>query len=183
VPPPHSRDEFERGTQEGRKESSHVEIVGIPAFLHSSLFRTSTLTRNRTRNCSFEASDDVRFTTRAKSSQGGTCTLTPGGHQILSLACLLFHHLAESKEPTRFRSLSWMHSRSHTPSVSQVMPVCRLALLVGPEGFEPSPRWLRARHAAANTWIPSFACKDCITGPEVRKKIAMFRRRSQNRPW
>ena len=27
---------------------------------------------------------------------------------------------------------------------------------VGPEGLEPSPRWLRARDAAANTWIPSF---------------------------
>src|SRR5438128_12533882 len=25
---------------------------------------------------------------------------------------------------------------------------------VGPEGLEPSPRWLRARHAAVNTWIP-----------------------------
>ncbi len=25
---------------------------------------------------------------------------------------------------------------------------------VGPEGLEPSPRWLRARYAAANTWIP-----------------------------
>ena len=25
---------------------------------------------------------------------------------------------------------------------------------VGPEGLEPSPTWLRARHAAANTWIP-----------------------------
>ena len=25
---------------------------------------------------------------------------------------------------------------------------------VGSEGLEPSPRWLRARHAAANTWIP-----------------------------
>lgn len=25
---------------------------------------------------------------------------------------------------------------------------------MGPEGFEPSPRWLRARDAAANTWIP-----------------------------
>ena len=25
---------------------------------------------------------------------------------------------------------------------------------VGPEGLEPSPPWLRARHAAANTWIP-----------------------------
>ncbi len=25
---------------------------------------------------------------------------------------------------------------------------------LGPEGLEPSPRWLRARHAAANTWIP-----------------------------
>ena len=28
------------------------------------------------------------------------------------------------------------------------------AKTVGPEGLEPSPRWLRARHAAANTWIP-----------------------------
>src|SRR5262249_3859818 len=26
---------------------------------------------------------------------------------------------------------------------------------VGPEGLEPSPRWLRARYAAANTWDPS----------------------------
>src|SRR5262249_10090728 len=25
---------------------------------------------------------------------------------------------------------------------------------VGPEGLEPSPTWLRARHAAANTLIP-----------------------------
>ena len=25
---------------------------------------------------------------------------------------------------------------------------------MGPEGLEPSPRWLRARDAAANTWIP-----------------------------
>ena len=25
---------------------------------------------------------------------------------------------------------------------------------LGPEGLEPSPRWLRARYAAANTWIP-----------------------------
>jgi hypothetical protein len=25
---------------------------------------------------------------------------------------------------------------------------------VGPEGLEPSPRWLRARYAADNTWIP-----------------------------
>src|SRR3989442_1954570 len=29
-----------------------------------------------------------------------------------------------------------------------------MATLVGPEGLEPSPRWLRARDAAANTWIP-----------------------------
>ena len=27
---------------------------------------------------------------------------------------------------------------------------------MGPEGLEPSPRWLRARHAAANTWIPKI---------------------------
>ncbi len=25
---------------------------------------------------------------------------------------------------------------------------------MGPEGLKPSPRWVKARHAAANTWIP-----------------------------
>jgi hypothetical protein len=30
---------------------------------------------------------------------------------------------------------------------------------VGPEGLEPSPTWLRARHAAANTLIPSFVTR------------------------
>lgn len=36
-----------------------------------------------------------------------------------------------------------------------VVTVCQGAgLPVGPEGLEPSPRWLRARYAAANTWIP-----------------------------
>ena len=33
---------------------------------------------------------------------------------------------------------------------------CLHVLSVGPEGLEPSPTWLRARHAAANTLIPSF---------------------------
>jgi hypothetical protein len=33
-------------------------------------------------------------------------------------------------------------------------PVLALAQQVGPEGLEPSPTWLRARHAAANTLIP-----------------------------
>ena len=31
--------------------------------------------------------------------------------------------------------------------------------VVGPEGLEPSPTWLRARHAAANTLIPSFVTR------------------------
>ena len=31
---------------------------------------------------------------------------------------------------------------------------CPLLTKMGPEGLEPSPRWLRARYAAANTWIP-----------------------------
>jgi hypothetical protein len=35
---------------------------------------------------------------------------------------------------------------------------------VGPEGLEPSPRWLRARHATANTWIP------CLVGPVLANK-------------
>ena len=33
------------------------------------------------------------------------------------------------------------------------VPICRM----GPEGLEPSPAWLRARHAAANTLIPSLS--------------------------
>src|ERR1700756_4500263 len=31
---------------------------------------------------------------------------------------------------------------------------------VGSEGLEPSPRWLRARYAAANTWIPVLARRE-----------------------
>jgi hypothetical protein len=31
-----------------------------------------------------------------------------------------------------------------------------LPISVGPEGLEPSPTWLRARHAAASTLIPFF---------------------------
>jgi hypothetical protein len=31
-------------------------------------------------------------------------------------------------------------------------------LTVGPEGLEPSPAWLRARYAAANTWDPFLPC-------------------------
>ena len=35
-------------------------------------------------------------------------------------------------------------------------PVPANVLSVGPEGLEPSPTWLRARHAAASTLIPFF---------------------------
>ncbi len=45
------------------------------------------------------------------------------------------HHL-----PERSRAV---HKRCLTPFPQ-----------LGPEGLEPSPRWLRARYAAANTWIP-----------------------------
>ena len=45
-----------------------------------------------------------------------------------------------------------------------------LSLSVGPEGLEPSPTWLRARHAAANTLIPfrfssSFFFLFCVHHP------------------
>jgi hypothetical protein len=82
--------------------------------------RGSTPARNRTWTCSFGGSHDLRFTTRVRSSggwsrtntngfrarcpavrrprnassQGGSRTLTPGGHSILRAACLPFHHLA-----------------------------------------------------------------------------------------
>ena len=42
---------------------------------------------------------------------------------------------------------------------------------VGPEGLEPSPRWLRARDAAANTWIPFSARR------ELNPRLALIRGR------
>src|SRR5439155_15360446 len=42
---------------------------------------------------------------------------------------------------------------------------------MGPEGLEPSPRWLRARHAAANTWIPKSARR------ELNPRLALIRGR------
>jgi hypothetical protein len=46
-----------------------------------------------------------------------------------------------------------------------VLVVVELVVMssVGPEGLEPSPTWLRARHAAANTLIP---CAFSEVGPE-----------------
>ena len=35
-------------------------------------------------------------------------------------------------------------------------PVLANVSSVGPEGLEPSPTWLRARHAATSTLIPHF---------------------------
>ena len=50
----------------------------------------------------------------------------------------------------------------HPAGIEPALPAWRAGRLplhhgctVGPEGLEPSPRWLRARDAAANTWIPS----------------------------
>src|SRR5262249_5461043 len=42
---------------------------------------------------------------------------------------------------------------------------------MGPEGLEPSPPWLRARHAAANTWIPKSARR------ELNPRLALIRGR------
>ena len=48
-------------------------------------------------------------------------------------------------------AISGSRSRRIEPS----SPTSRTAVAMGPEGLEPSPHWLRARDAAANTWIPS----------------------------
>lgn len=54
------------------------------------------------------------------------------------------------------------HVAADQPSVgargAESSPLARPVLFVqvGPEGLEPSPTWLRARHAAANTLIPSY---------------------------
>ncbi len=45
-------------------------------------------------------------------------------------------------------ALSGFRSRRIEPAILHPEPS------VGPEGLEPSPPWVRARHAAANTWIP-----------------------------
>ena len=46
---------------------------------------------------------------------------------------------------------------------------------MGPEGLEPSPRWLRARHAAANTWIPKIGPEgvEPSSGPYKRPALAV----------
>ena len=53
---------------------------------------------------------------------------------------------------------------------------------LGPEGLEPSPRWLRARYAAANTWIPfgpegvepsSGPYKEPALAVELRAKLSL----------
>jgi hypothetical protein len=41
-----------------------------------------------------------------------------------------------------------------SPLDDQCLSIDRVSL-VGPEGLEPSPTWLRARHAASNTLIPN----------------------------
>ena len=78
----------------------------------------------------------------------------------------------------RIGQLSYL-SKEHPAGIEPARPAWRAGRLplhhgcntlrpqVGPEGLEPSPRWLRARYAAANTWIPCRAHRP--TG-QTRKK-------------
>ena len=52
-------------------------------------------------------------------------------------------------------------SRTRSSCIASREAAVTSRVQVGPEGLEPSPRWLRARYAAANTWIPSR-----LIGPE-----------------
>ena len=45
-------------------------------------------------------------------------------------------------------------------------------LSVGSEGLEPSPTWLRTRHAAANTLIPSFVFFRSVPAVLVQEHLA-----------
>ena len=59
------------------------------------------------------------------------------------------------------RSTGWDANPRRRVTGAESSPLddqCQLS--VGPDGLEPSPTWLRARHAAANTLIPkpSFVC-------------------------
>jgi hypothetical protein len=69
--------------------------------------------------------------------------------------------LQRTSELSKTRKLGqsgWLDSNQRHPAPEagglNRSPTSRF-IAVGPEGLEPSPRWLRARDAAANTWIPS----------------------------
>ena len=66
------------------------------------------------------------------------------------------------KEPLRSTGRDLNPRRRITGAVSS--PLDDQCLSVGPDGLEPSPAWLRARYAAANTLIP------CIAGQSARKE-------------
>ena len=57
----------------------------------------------------------------------------------------------------RSKSTGWDSNPRRRITGAESSPLddqCLSSLSVGPEGLEPSPTWLRARHAAANTLIP-----------------------------
>ena len=60
----------------------------------------------------------------------------------------------------RTKSTGWDSNPRHRITGAGSLPLDDQCFFhsVGPEGLEPSPTWLRARHAAANTLIPSFGC-------------------------
>ena len=47
-------------------------------------------------------------------------------------------------------------------SRASITPAGRI-FLAGPEGLEPSPAWLRARYAAANTSVPKYLVRQFVS--------------------
>jgi hypothetical protein len=117
------------------------------------------------------------------SGRSRTCTANAGGLQPLGLA----NALADTSSTLggirthdlhleRVATTPGWSARAFGECPAGVEPACpawkadawaarpRAQQSVGPEGLELSPHWLRARDAAANTWIPSF-----VPAPPTKK--------------
>src|SRR5262249_40119958 len=89
----------------------------------------------------------------------------------------------------RIGQLSYL-SKEHPAGIEPARPAWRAGRLplhhgctVGPEGLEPSPPWLRARYAAANTWIPcQVPTKKAglLVAPGLGKHLRRYRRHKRN---
>lgn len=78
--------------------------------------------------------------------QGDRLPLHHGHHATVSALSKIREHRV-GFEPT---------SPRYGRGVFPARPPVRCACVMGPEGLEPSPAWLRARCAAANTLVPSY---------------------------
>lgn len=76
------------------------------------------------------------------------------------------------------------HANASVPGLEPTSPPTNLSVgartsacvSVGPEGLEPSPTWLRTRHAAANTLVPRF----CLFAHAVLGAVTPWARRESN---